>query len=126
MIAPHITFSLDVDDVAAEARSFLRFLDAELADAIIQSSRNIAAHARDTHTFQNRTRDLERSIRALPLSGRASEGTLEGGVEAAMQYASYVEAWSEYLGVSFLLHRDEIDRRCHDAVENAVFRSSLR
>ena len=121
-----ITLGLDVDGVADEARSFLRFLDAEMNDCMRQAGRAIAEEASASHSFQTRTGDLEESIHGLRVTGRATDGTLEGGAEAVMPYASYVEAWSEYLGTAFFLRSDEIDRRRDDAVENAVFRSGLR
>ena len=117
---------LDVDGVESEARSFLSFLDAELNEAMRLSGRVVAEEARSSHSFRNRTGDLEDSIRGLRATGRATEGTLSGGAEAVMPYASYVEQWSEYLGTAFVLRSDEIDRRRDDAVENAVFRSGLR
>lgn len=118
-------FDLDVDGVEEGARSFLRFLDAEMNDAMVQSGRGLAEEARASHSFQNQTGNLEESIRSLRVTGRATDGTLTGGVEAVMPYASYVEAWSEYLGTALVLRSDEIDRRRDDAVENAVFRSGL-
>ncbi len=121
-----IALSLDVDDVVEGAHSFLRYLDAEMNEAMRLSGRAVAEEARASHSFQNQTGDLEDSIHGRRVTGRASDGTLEGGAEAVMPYASYVEAWSEYLGTAFFLRSDEIDRRRDDAVENAVFRSGLR
>ncbi|MDO9016558.1 MAG: hypothetical protein Q8S73_26525 [Deltaproteobacteria bacterium] len=125
-MTPVIEFRLDLNGLEEEARSFLRYLDAEMNEAMRLSGRAIAEEARASHSFQNQTGDLEDSIRGLRVTGRATDGTLAGGAEAVMPYASYVEAWSEYLGTAFVLRSDEIDRRRDDAVENAVFRSGLR
>lgn len=120
------TYVLNADDIEGGARGFLRFLDLEMNGWMEQAGRAVAEEARASHSFHNQTGNLEASMEGLPVTGRMTDGTLTGGARAVMPYASYVDAWSQYLGTAFVLRSDEIDRRRDDAVENAVFRSGLR
>ncbi len=96
-------------------------LDRLLDAALEQISRRVADEARASHPFQNRTGDLEASIRPLDTHGSALDGTLTGGVVADEEYASYVEdkgfaflepAWERVEG--------EAESLLDDALESAA------
>ena len=135
-MVPSIRFDLDVAPVARSAHELEGFVNAELEDCIRTAGRTLADEARANHNYIDRTRTLTRSIHDIRVSGRATDGDLRGGVEATAPYASYIEDGAflanggviqarEYLGTAYALHREEINSRVVDALENAVFRAKL-
>lgn len=107
-------------------------VDDGLERAIRATSRAVRDEAKRSHTYQDRTGRLTRSIVVRPTGGTFSRGTLEGGVVATMPYASYVEDGTsrsrafQYLGTAWILRRDDAERRVQDALEAAVAGSGLR
>jgi len=107
-------------------------VDDGLERAIRATSRAVRDEARRSHAYADRTGRLTRSIAVRPTGGTFSRGTLEGGVVAAMPYASYVEDGTsrsrafQYLGTAWVLQRDDAERRVQDALEAALAGSGLR
>lgn len=126
------TFALDGNAIEESCRDLERFLNAELSSAVQSASRLVRDAAKAGHAYQDRTGDLTRSIRVITLSGRATDGTLSGGVIATMFYASFVEDGTsrmrpyQYLFTAYYLNSNEILQLRDDALENAVFRAGLR
>jgi len=65
-------------------------LDAKVRDVFDNAMERVAARARASHVFHNRSGVLEGSIEPLDVTGSFSEGTLEAGVEAGAPYADAV------------------------------------
>lgn len=61
------------------------------AEELRNISREAASIARNEHSYTNRTGKLQRSTRALPITGSFMAGTLSGGIEASADYAGFVE-----------------------------------
>lgn len=72
---------------------WVRAFDQAMERAIRDHVDAVAARARAEHNYQNRTGDLEASTQVTHVSGRASDDTLEAGVEASMHYASNAAYW---------------------------------
>ena len=104
----------------------------ELERAVRTTSREVSREAKRSHSYQDRTRRLTRSIAPLPTTGRFLQDSLEGGVTATMRYASYVEEGTtrarayQYLGTAWLMQRDDSEQRVEDALEAALTASGLR
>ena len=67
-------------------------LDQEGAAAALRAAGVVADDARVTHTFQNRTGDLQASINPAAVRGGLLHGDLAFDVAAEMEYASFVNA----------------------------------
>ena len=75
-----------------EAEAAFARVDAAAEGALREGLRRVAERARGDHTFQNRTGFLEASITDGPVSGRFTDGTLAGEVDASADYAEHVIA----------------------------------
>lgn len=108
--------------VDAEVHRLEDALDSELLSALARVGERIAAEAKQTHPFQNRTRTLERSIAGVEPTGHFLAGTLVGGVEATAPYAEYVNARPEFefLNLAFGLVRAEVDNDIQEALDRAA------
>jgi hypothetical protein len=96
-------------------------VDARLDAALEQISRLTAEEAQANHPFQNRSGDLESSIRPLDSFGSALAGTLTGGVVAEESYASFVEAAGfEFLEPAFERVEATAERELDDALDSAA------
>ena len=132
--APPVALSaeLDLGSWRDGIRILRREVDTELERAVRTTSREVSREAKRSHTYQDRTGRLTRSIAPLPTMGRFSAGDLEGGVTATRRYASYVEEGTtrarafQYLGTAWLMQRDEAGQRVQDALETALTKSGLR
>lgn len=71
-------------------RNAARAVDEATREAFSDHLDKVADAAKANHAFRNRTGNLEGSIGPMPVSGGVERGRLEGGVEATMDYASYV------------------------------------
>jgi len=126
-----IDFGLDLRAWSESAKKLRESLDREMRAAMVATGRALAAEAKRSHSYQDRTGKLTRSIRALPVNGRFLAGALDGGVIATMRYASYVEDGTtrarayQYLSTAYFLQRDETEKRFNDAIENAHRESGL-
>jgi HK97 gp10 family phage protein len=113
-------------------RQLRHAVDDGLEKALRATSRAVRDEAKSSHSYEDRTGTLTRSIRVLPTEGRFSRGDLAGGVVATARYASFVEEGTsrarayQYLGTAWVLQRDEAVRRVNDALEAAVDKSGLR
>ena len=122
---------LDLAPLRDSMRALRRELNDELERAIRTTSREVSREAKRSHTYQNRTGRLTRSIGPLPTVGRFTADTLEGGVTATMRYASYVDEGTararayQYLGTAWLMQREDSERRVEDALEAAVAKAGL-
>lgn len=90
---------LDVDTrgLTRSLRALPRALDVEVEACLRKGGRLVAAQARRTHTYVDRTGDLTRSILPVAPTGRFTDDTLYGGVGAIMYYASYVEDGTRHM-----------------------------
>lgn len=84
-----------------------RRMDAGAAKGMERAAKLVADEARTHHAFQNRTGDLQASIAAAPVQGRARDGNLTGGVVATEDYAAYVEARVPFLYPAWLAAQDQ-------------------
>ena len=132
--APPIALSaeLDLGSWRDGMRVLRREVDAELERAVRATSRAVSSEAKRSHTYQDRTGRLTRSIAPIPTTGRFSAGDLEGGVTATRRYASDVEEGTtrarafQYLGTAWLMQRADAEQRIQDALEAALAKSGLR
>lgn len=92
-----ISLSLDLDSVLAASDRLRHALNNQMAVAMQTVSDDVAEEARQGHTFQNRSGDLQGSIRVTEVEGNYLLGTLRGGVEADMEYAEFVEERMPFL-----------------------------
>lgn len=108
--------------------------DVELERCLRTAGRVIAAEARASHDYTDRTGRLTRSILPMAPTGRFTEDTLDGGAVAIAPYAGYVEEGTERMHIhngyrflrlaAFRKYR-EIEEIFGDAVEAAVRRAGL-
>lgn len=126
-----IDVTLDLQPWRDSLRSLRRSLDDELERAVRVTSRALRDEAKRSHSYQDRTGTLTRSIVVAPTRGTFTEDTLEGGVIARAPYASYVEEGTsrmrayEYLGGALALQRDEVQANLDDALERALWKAGL-
>lgn len=126
-----MVLDLDLGPWREGFRALRRALDDEMERAVRTTGRALRDEARRSHSYNDRTGTLTRSIAAIPPRGRFSNDTLDGGVVATAPYASFVEDGTsrmrayQYLGAAWDLQRDETERRVEDAVEAAVRGSGL-
>jgi hypothetical protein len=120
-------FKARLKGVAEVFGALERDVDRELFRAFEREGRRVAEEAKRVHPFQNRTGDLEDSIAPLAVSGRASENSLEGGVVALMDYASFVNDRPEFefLELAFNLTRSEFEQDIDAALQYAARHSGL-
>lgn len=127
-----VAAELDLQPFLDGVRTLRRELNDELERAVRTTSREVSREAKRSHSYQDRTGRLTKSIAPLPTVGRFSAGTLEGGVTATRRYASYVEEGTtrarafQYLSTAYVLQREETERRVQDALEAALAKSGLR
>jgi len=88
--------SLDVGSVLDSADRLRHALDDQVFEAMRMISEDVAAEARQSHPYTNRTGDLEASTQAVDVNGTFSLGTLVGGVSADTSYAEYVDGRPEF------------------------------
>lgn len=106
-------------------------LNSELEKALRATSRAVASEAKNSHSYNDRTGNLTRSIKALPTSGTFTADTLSGGATATTRYARYVEEGTsrmrayQYLSTAVFLQRDETQARFDGALEAAVRRAGF-
>jgi hypothetical protein len=74
-----------------QLRALEQALDEQVEQALHLLMFHVAEEAQARHPYQDRSGDLTGSIQVLDPTGRFWDGTLEGGVEASMEYASFVE-----------------------------------
>jgi hypothetical protein len=96
-----------------------RRADAGAARGMERASKIVADAARAEHAYENHTRDLERATRPAPVQGRLRDGNLTGGVVAAMDYGSYVEARKPFLRPAFERAKAEADAAMESALAGA-------
>lgn len=130
-----ISFELDTEGLREMRRGVHRLesaLDAAVERAVRATSREVAKEAKGSHSYQDRTGRLTRSITFYEPAGAFSEDSLEGLVGATMRYASYIEEGTtrgvrayQYLGTAWLMQRAETDQRMEDALDDAVRRAGL-
>lgn len=127
-----IDFGLDLRAWSESAKKLRESLDREMRAAMVATGRALAAEAKRSHSYQDRTGKLTRSIRALPVNGRFLAGALDGGVIATMRYASYVEDGTtrarayQYLSTAYVLQRTETEQRFNEALEAPLRDSGLK
>lgn len=73
-----------------DASEILAALDSAAERALATHIRAVAVRAKAEHAYQNQTGNLEASTEDTGVTGRFSDGSLEGGVDATMDYASHV------------------------------------
>jgi hypothetical protein len=115
-----VRFRARLTGVEADLARLAVALDPQLDAALALFSARVADAARASHPFQNRTGDLESSIRALDTHGDALAGTLEGGVIADEEYAEHVDARLPFLQPAFDRTEGEADRFLQDALDEAA------
>lgn len=126
-----IDVSLDLQPWRDSLRTLRRSLNDELERAVRGVSRALRDEAKASHSYQDRTGTLTRSIVVAPTHGTFTQDTLEGGVIANAHYASYVEDGTsrarayEYLGSALALQRDEVQANLDDALERACWKAGL-
>lgn len=127
-----VAAELDLQPFLDGVRTLRRELNDELERAVRTTSREVSREAKRSHSYQDRTGRLTRSIAPLPTMGRFLQDSLEGGVTATRRYASYVEEGTtrarayQYLGTAWLMQRDDSEQRVEDALEAALTASGLR
>ncbi len=110
-----------LSDLAAPLARLEAALEHQLDAALGLISARVADEAKASHPFQNRTGDLEASIRPLDTSGSALDGTLAGGVIAEEDYASFVEAAGfAFLDPAYERVAPETDRLLEQALSEAA------
>lgn len=93
-------------------------------EGVTAAAETVAHAARADHAYADRTGALTASIEALP--AERTERGAQGGVLAAEDYASRVEARGfAFLGPAFERSRDRIDHDLEDALDRAVRRGGL-
>lgn len=97
-------------------------VDAGADAGLTAASELVADEAKAHHAFENRSGDLEASIRALEPSGRLSDDTLRGGVIADEDYGEYVEAHVPFLEPAW----DAREQDAADAMEREIDRALNR
>lgn len=124
MLALHV--DLETRAVVDAFRALRHGLNSELEKALRATGQAVAAEARSSHSYIDRTGRLTASIRALPVTGSFTADTLTGGVTATTRYARYVEEGTprarayQYLSTAVFLQREDTARRVEDALEAAV------
>lgn len=128
---PRLTFDLDADAADLGLRRLRDTVDDELEHAVYRAGVRIEQYAKGHHPFQNRTGRLEASIQAIRPSGKASVGTLQGGVHVSMPYASFVEHGTSrnrpypYLYPAAEALEEFYHRDVEDSLERAVRRAGM-
>jgi hypothetical protein len=127
-------FEFDPSALVRGLQRLPRALDTELERCLRKAGRVIAAEARVSHDYTDRTGRLTRSILPVAPTGRFTEDTLEGGAGALAPYAGYVEEGTERMHIhggyrflrlaAFRKYR-EVESLFQDAVESAVRRAGL-
>ncbi len=131
-----LSVELDLKPWSEGIRSLRRTLNDELERAVRETSRGIRDEAKRSHSYQDRTGTLTRSIVMESTSGTFTRDTLEGGVIARAPYASFIEEGTvvdgttrirpyEYLATALVLQRDEIQANLDDALEKALWKAGL-
>lgn len=126
-----MVLDLDLTPWRESVRTLRRSLNDELERAVRETGRALRDEAKRSHSYQDRTGTLTRSIAVLPTHGTFTADTLEGGVIARAPYASFVEEGTprirayEYLGTALVLQRDETHAALDDALERALRRAGL-
>lgn len=128
----NLKVEFDLGPLGESLSKLRRSLDSELERALRTTSGAVRDEAKRSHSYQDRTGRLTRSLATFPTSGRFSAGDLEGGVVATMPYASYVEDGTsrarayQYLRSAWDMQKAETDQRVADALERALTRAGLR
>lgn len=126
-----IDIDLDTSAWHEAARKLRDDLERRMRAAMVATGRALSAEAKGSHSYQDRTGNLTRSIKALPVNGRFLAGALNGGVIATMRYASYVEEGTgrsrayQYLSTAYFLQRAETEQRFNEALDGAAKDSGL-
>ena len=84
--------AVEIEGLNNLLENFKGFTDATkvaMASAMAVVEQDVVDEAKQNHTFQNRTGNLENSIQALPVQNEDDE--IIGEVKAGMEYATYVE-----------------------------------
>lgn len=126
-----VDFDFDTSGWHEATKKLREDLERQMRAAMVATGRALAAEAKTSHSYQDRTGDLTRSIRALPIDGRFLSGSLNGGAIATMRYASYVEEGTtrarayQYLSTAYVLQRTETEQRFNEALEAPLRDSGL-
>jgi hypothetical protein len=99
-----------------------RGIGAELERTLERASKRVADEAKRSHAFENRTGDLERSIRPLDVH-RSADFVFVGGVVADTDYGEYVEASRPFLQPAFDRLAPGIENELEFALEQAARRA---
>lgn len=86
-----IRMTLDLSPLGHALRELDDNLDRAMAEAMLDAGNMVAAEARATHGFTDRTGALSRSIHAESSGGSFLDGTLDVAVVADTPYAKFVE-----------------------------------
>lgn len=126
-MSPSVTLRFDALALDSAADRLLPALDRELHTAMQLSADAIAAEARTTTSFKDRSGNLRASIQPGPVEGRFSTGDLRvdvlaGGAFSGVRYAEFVEFGTDRMvGRRFL--RDALDTifpRATEIIQDAV------
>lgn len=126
-------------DVRAIDRAFdalERDVDEQLEHAFNETADRVVTMVKATHPWQNRTGQLEANTRKIAAVGKATSGTLEGGVIMATPYATYLEGHPLYgpgigdgkwqsLNPAWATIRPSWERQCQIALDLAVEAAGL-
>lgn len=129
MLGVEVTF--ETKAVVDAFRALRPALNNELEKAVRATGRAVAREAKRNHAYTDRTGDLTRSIKALPVTGTFTADTLSGGATATTPYAGYVEEGTErmrarpYLSTAYTMELPETVERFQTAVEAAVRRAGF-
>lgn len=117
MFRASVTDTLDMDGL-------LRDLDQATRDSLASSMERVAATAQGEHAYKTQTGTLEGSTAAIPVTGSFIAGSIETGVEAGAEYASYVAAKTgdDFLQKALDSNLPDIESRLTDALDRVISR----
>ena len=103
-------------------------ISSELPKGLWAVTEMVAAEARISHPWINRTGDLEASIEGSEAAGSFFDDTLIASVDALMPYGSFLEDRDEfaYLGPAWDRKEPEAERLIDTSLSNAVHEAGWR
>lgn len=115
------TFEIEFDmsDVVKKTREADRHIDKGLKNSVEFAAEQTVKSAKQNHTFQNRTKNLEDSIHAEPVIAGHLDAECE--VIAGEDYASYVEKKMPYLQVALDEAEPRLERDLNDYLQSAEY-----
>ncbi len=99
--------ALDLSGLPAHIERLKSALDASMLEGLDQVAFHVAANARESHPYQNRTGDLESSTQPDAAEGSFLLGTLRSGVVATESYAEHVDGNDAFAFLQPAFDREE-------------------